>query len=85
MFGVWVCSLAVVRSLSKDRQSGLQLASPIVRLCDLIKKLIEQHRVHRFVPHSFGVPIRFPDNQIWAHLLHAFGHEAKLSDAFSYE
>jgi hypothetical protein len=44
----------------------------------LFKKLVEQHRVHRFVAHSVGLTIVIPDHKIRIRFGQFLGVQPKL-------
>ena len=47
----------------------------------LFEKLVEQHRVHRFVAHGIGFPLVVASDEVRIRLFHVLGHESKLRDA----
>ena len=47
----------------------------------LFKKLVEQHRVHRFVAHCVGLSLLVTGHQIGIHLFHVLGYQPELWDA----
>ena len=51
-----------------------------LHLAMLFEKLIEQHRVHRFIAHGVRFSFFVAGHQIGVHLLHLLGHEAELRD-----
>ena len=54
------------------------LASSSFHLAVLFEKLVEQHRVHRFVADGVRLALFVSRDQIRVHLLHLLSHEAKL-------
>src|SRR5919106_438647 len=44
----------------------------------LFEKLVEQHRVHRFVAHGVDFPLGVAHHQIGVDLFHILSHQAKL-------
>src|ERR1700719_3279290 len=55
-----------------------QLLDPAV----LFEKLVEQHRIHRFVTHSVNLPLGVAHHQVGIYLFHFLGHQPKLWNAF---
>src|SRR6266480_1962028 len=51
-------------------------------LAMLLEKLVQQHRVHRFVAHRIRLPVAVAGHGIGVYFFDFLGHKAKLSDAF---
>ena len=52
-----------------------------LHLAVLFEKLVEQHRVHRFVADGVRLALLVASHQIGVHLFHLLGHEAELRNA----
>src|SRR2546423_15130012 len=48
----------------------------------LFEKLVEQHRVHRFVAHRVGLALFVASHQGWIDLFHVLSHKTELREAF---
>ena len=65
-------------NLLSQGRNGLSL---FLHCLVLFEKLIEQHRVHRFIAHAIGPSFFATCDQIGPNLFHLFSHKAKLRDA----
>ena len=60
----------MTRSLLLRRDSRFKF----FHLAMLLEKLIEQHRVHRFITNRVGFAFCVPRHEVRVHLLHFFSH-----------
>ena len=70
---LWDCGL-VILSLFRDR--NLQ----VLDLSVLLEKLVEQHRVHRFVADRVRFALLVTSHQVWVDLCYFLSHEAELRE-----
>ena len=54
------------------------VASCSCTLAMFFEKLVEQHRVHRFVANGVRLALLIASHQIGIYLFHLFGHQAEL-------
>jgi len=79
------CSAAVASCFAATDFSSMIVASLFLHGAVFFKKLIQQHRVHRFVANRVSFSVSVAGHQIGIHLFHVLSHEAKLRDAIRVE
>jgi hypothetical protein len=85
------CSFARIDLRAHLLQTRSKRFNLLLLLCDgrflllvlamLLEKLIEQHRVHRFIAHTLRLALIVASHQSGVYLFHFLSHETELRDA----